>query len=47
MFLKIVFTHFIFMTRIDWSNRKQDMAAFRFYTSDAENDTIINDDEKF
>ena len=35
------------MTRIDWSNRKRDMVDLCFYTYDAKNDTIIDDDEKF
>ena len=35
------------MTQINWSNRKLDTADFCFYTNDAENDTIIDDDEKF
>ena len=32
------------MTQIDWSNRKR---ICRFYTNDAEKDTIIYDDERF
>ena len=35
------------MTWIDKSNSKRDMADSSFYTKDSENDTIIEDDEKF
>ena len=34
-----------FMTWIDKSNSKRDMADSSFYTKDSENDTIIDDEE--
>ena len=45
MSLKIVYTHFIFYDT-NWATVSEIGRIRRFYSNDAEKDTIIDDDEK-